>query len=49
MRTPSVQEFDMNDMGKLILIVVASDITRDALSKKRFYQNTLTSRVAHKR
>ena len=35
MTPPSIQEFDMNGMGKLILIVTASDITREYLIKKK--------------
>ena len=35
MTPPSVQEFDMNDMGKLIFIVTASDMTREYLIKEK--------------
>ena len=35
MTLPSVQEFDMNDMFKLILIITISDMMREYLTKKK--------------
>ena len=32
---PSVQRFDLEDMGKLVAIVAASEMTREYLSKQK--------------
>ena len=42
MATPSTQKFDLEDTGKLIAIVAASEMTREYLINKRSYQITST-------
>ena len=35
MTPPSIQKFDLEDMGKLVAIVAASEMTRDYLIKQK--------------
>ena len=35
MAPPSIQKFDLEDTGKLVAIVVASEITREYLNKQK--------------
>ena len=38
---PSIQKFDMEDVGKLVAIVAASEMTRDYLIKQKLLPETL--------
>ena len=44
---PSIQKFDLEDMGKLVATVAASEMMQELiLSNRRFYQNTSMSKMA---
>ena len=38
---PSIQKFDLEDMGKLVIIVAASEMTREYLVKQKLLPETL--------
>ena len=38
---PSIQKFDLEDMGKLVVIVMASEMTREYLIKQKLLPETL--------
>lgn len=38
---PSIQKFDLEDMGKLVVIVAASEMTREYLVKQKLLPETL--------
>ena len=38
MAPPSIQKFDLEDMGKLVAIVAASEMTREYLIKQKIFQ-----------
>ena len=44
----SIQKFDLEDMGKLVAIVAASEMSIEYPSNRRFYHNTSMSKVALK-
>ena len=35
MTSPSIQKFDLEDMGKLVAIIAASEITKEYLVKQK--------------
>ena len=43
MTPPSIQKFDMEDTGKLVAIITASEMMKEYLSNRRSYQNTSMS------
>ena len=38
---PSIQKFDLEDMGKLVVIVMASEMTREYLIKQKLLPESL--------
>ena len=44
----SIQKFDLEDMGKLVAIVVATEMSIEYPSNRRFYHSTSMSKVALK-
>ena len=38
---PSIQKFDLEDIGKLVVIVAASEMTREYLVKQKLLPETL--------
>ena len=46
MTPPSIQRFDLEDKGKLVAIVAASEMTREYFINQKSYQNTSTSKMA---
>ena len=38
---PSIQKFDLQDMGKLVVTVMMSEMTRDYLIKQKLLPETL--------
>ena len=38
---PSIQKFDLEDMGKLVVIVMPSEMTREYLLKKKLLPESL--------
>ena len=38
---PSIQKFDLEDMGKFVVIVMASEMTREYLIKQKLLPETL--------
>ena len=46
MTPPSTQRFDLEDTGKLVVIVAASEMTREYLSNRKSCLNTSMSKMA---